>query len=214
MLRSSTSIPRDPVGSLSSDRSVLRSWAFALFASVIWFEVLLLAVPSTLADAAPPVLAAAAGLAAQAAFTAVEASLGVAAWGALGARVRWAALAPALLVVSVTEATAMAVASGATGLPEAWCLLLAGTRAAPERVGSAGASRAFAAFGALAVARLVLAAHAHAALARQPWTRAAALVLAFYLATRLLLWWSLDLLQGRSHEPWSLLGTCPTAGIA
>jgi hypothetical protein len=189
-----------------------RTWLCALLAAGAWFEVLWAAAPTTVAGSMPPALAAAAGLAAQLAFTAIEASLGVAAWAALGTRVRWSALAPALLVVSIAEATAVALASGALSLPDPWRVFLAGPRAVPELTPPGAAARAFTGFGALAVLRLALATQAHAAAARVPWWKAAALVLAFYLASRLVVWWSLDLLQGRSYEAWSLLAPSPNAG--
>jgi len=200
----------DPVGSA---RGAGRTWWFALLASAVWFEVLWLAARVESHGSLSPEASAAVGLASQLAFTAVEASLGAAAWGALGVRVRWSELAPALLAVSVTEATAVAVTSGQTHLPEAWRVLLAGARAHPAATTDALA-RAFAAFGALAVLRLALAAQAHAAAARVPFRRALTLVLGFYLAARLVLWWSLDLMQGRSFEPWSTLASCTTAGSA
>ncbi len=213
MHRTPTSAPHARAGPLAPAMDGLRAWALAFLAAALWFEVLWRAAPGTLAQSAPPALAAAVGLAAQLAFTAVEASLGVAAWGALGFRVRWSALAPALLTVSTVEAIAVAVASGATGLHEGWSTILAGPRAA-SGAGADALARAFASFGVLTLLRLALAAHAHAAAARVPWWRAAALVLVFHLASRLLVWWSLDLMQGRSYEPWGHVPPCPDAGTA
>src|SRR5262245_16366469 len=95
MSRSDTSpIPahrREPL----RDLGVLRSWGLALLAAGVWFEVLWLAARAEPPRALTPVAAAAVGLVAQLGFTALEASLAVAAWLASGARVRWSELAPA-----------------------------------------------------------------------------------------------------------------------
>ena len=202
-----TSALRLPVPKLEE----LRAWLFALFAAGIWFEVLWRA-----AEVAPPAqlttaMAASVGLATQLVFVAIEASLGSAAWAALGRRVRWRALALALLTASVAEAVAVWVVSGAGGLPETMRVLLAGARGALEPASESVLSRAFAGFGILALLRLLLSTCAHADSLRacpgpllsnrRPWQDAALLVIAFYAASRLAIWWGLDLLRGRSFEP-------------
>ena len=105
----------------------------------------------------------------------------------------------------------MWVASGASGFPESVRVLLAGTRGALEHPSESALARAFASLGLLTLLRLLLAisAHAHelraspglAISTRRRWQDAALLVLTFYGASRLALWWGLDLLQGRSFEP-------------
>jgi hypothetical protein len=52
------------------------------------------------------------------------------------------------------------------------------------------------------VARLLLSARVQAGAARASFARALLVVLALYLATRLVMWWSFDLLQGRSFQRW------------
>ena len=205
-MRSTPALPV-PAPSLET----LRAWGFAWLAAAIWFEVLWRA-----AELAPPArlstaMAAAVGLATQVAFVAVEASLGTAAWAVLGRRVRWRSLAPALLTASVAEAVAVWVVSGASRLPEPVRVLLVGARGALEPTSESSLSRAFAGFGLLAILRLLLTTCAHAdalkACAgpqlshRRRWQDAVLLVLAFYGASRLALWWGLDLLRGRSFEP-------------
>ncbi len=176
------------------------AWLTAILVAAVWFEVLWQAARHAPSLTLSPALAAAAGLATQLAFTALEASLGMATWAALGVRARWGVLMPLLLAVSSAEAAAVALASGHPALPAPWAVLLAGSRAAPEAAATGEAAQAFAAFGALTLLRLALAAFAHTRAAAVTWRRAALLVLAFYLATRCAMWWSLDLMQGRSFE--------------
>lgn len=195
------------------------AWLTAALVAAVWFEVLWQAARHAPALSLPPALAAAAGLTTQLVFTALEASLGVAAWAALGVRARWSVLLPLLLAVSSVEAAAVALASGRPALPAPWAVLLAGPRAAPDPAELSAGAQAFAAFGALTVLRLLLAAHAHTRAAAVTWRRAALLVLAFYLATRCAMWWSLDLMQGRSyvghvHEPEGTEWVPTTAGSA
>jgi len=171
-------------------------------------------------------------------FTALEASLAVAAWSALGRHCRWAALAPALLTASVAEAMSVALVAGTPPLEPALRVVLAGTRALPAPPADP-LGRTLSALGLLTLLRLGLAARAHVEASspvppagrtslagpdravdvahtwrdRGPDGRppaathvtgreATALVLAFHLATRLAMWWSLSLLQGRSFETW------------
>jgi len=187
--------------------------------------------------ALPPALAATVGLATQLGFTAIEASLGAAAWNALGRQCRWAALAPALLTASVAEAMSVSLVAGTPPLEPALRAILAGTRALPVPPADP-LGRALSALGLLTLLRLGLAARAHVEASRlvpcgpatpagsdrvrdagRVWSargpdggppaatpvsgrEALALVLAFHLATRLAMWWSLSLLQGRSFETW------------
>jgi hypothetical protein len=184
-------------------RSAHAPWLFAALTATVWFEVLWHSAASS-DGALPPLAAALAGLASQLAFTAVEASLGVATWAAMGTRVPWSALAPRLLTASAAEAFAVAVTAGRPALPPPWPLLLAGVRAAPETAAGGEFLQPFAAFGVLALVRLALASHAHAQAARVPWARAGLVVLGFYLASRCAMWWTLDLMRGHSFEDPSL----------
>jgi hypothetical protein len=175
-------------------------WLFAALTAAFWYEVLWLGAVGSDALTIPPAVAAAAGLASQLAFTALEASLGVAAWSVLGARVRWSALAPRLLAVSAAEAAAVAIAAGRPALAAPWGMLLAGTRADPHAMPQAALAQTFATFGLLTLVRFALAIHTHASTARVDPRRAAMVVLGFYLASRCAMWWTLDLMRGHSFE--------------
>ena len=201
--------PLPSIPATRARRADLRAWAFAAGAAAVWFEVLWRTAQELPVSSLSPAVTAAAGLATQLAFTALEASLGVAAWSIAGRRVRWEELAPALLVVSLSEAFAVGLVAGSPALPAAWRVVLAGARAATEPVAGGALAQAFAGLGLLTLARLALATHAHAAALRRgagpapahPERKAALLVLAFYAASRLAIWWGVDLVRGRSFEP-------------
>jgi hypothetical protein len=188
-----------------------RAWAFAACAASIWFEALWRATHDAPASPLTPTVAAAVGLATQLVYTSLEASLATAAWSSLGRDVRWSALAPALLTASVTEAIAVSVIAERPYLPQAWRVALAGARALPEHVAMSPLAQAFAGFGVLALVRLALATWAHVEALRAcgrhstsaspRWRDAALMVLTFYTASRLAIWWGLDLFRGRSFEP-------------
>ena len=175
-------------------------WVFAILTAAFWFEVLWLGAVGADAPAMPPVFAATAGFASQIAFTAFEASLGVATWSVLGVRVRWTELTPRLLTASAAEAAAVAIAAGHPALAVPWGVLLAGSRADPNPMPQGALAQAFAAFGLLTIVRLALATHTHARTARVDARRAALVVLGFYLASRCAMWWTLDLMRGHSFE--------------
>lgn len=189
----------------------LRAWAFAVCVATMWFEILWRTARDAPASSLSPVLAAAVGLVTQLAFTALEASLGVATWASFGRQVRWNALAPALFTASVTEAFAVSLIAEQPAWPQAWRVVLAGPRALPEVAAAGPFAQAFAGLGALTLLRLVLATHAHASAlserawpsppAAPRWRAAALLVLGFYWSSRLAIWWGLDLFRGRSFEP-------------
>ena len=174
----------------------------ALLAAALWFDVLYAAAAHTNASPLPPWLAALTGLATLLVFTGCEAAVAVQAWGIAGVSARWAALAPRIMAVSAAEAFAVSVAVGHAPLPPALAVLLAGVRAAGGAQPASGWSFAFAAFGLLTLVRLVLSAHAQAGAVRASFVRALVLVLTLYLATRLAMWWTFDLMQGRSFQPW------------
>ena len=191
-----------------------RAWVSAVLVAMLWFDVLYDAArhASSLSLPLPPWLAALAGLATQLAFTACEAAVAVQAWGVAGEDVPWRALAPRLLAVSSAEAFAVALAAGHTIVPPTLAVWLSGARAAGGAVAGGAASGAappvsglafaFAGFGLLTVARLLLSAHAQSGVARASFTRALFVVLTLFLATRLVMWWSCDLMQGRSFQSW------------
>lgn len=179
-----------------------RTWGVALLAAAMWFDVLFAATRHASTVSLPAWLAALVGAVTQLAFTACEAAVAVRAWRVAGESVRWREVFPRLLAVSSIEALATAIAAGCTAVPPALAVWLAGPRAAPAASPVSGAAFAFAAFGLLTVARLLLSAHAQAGVARASFARALLVVVTLYLATRLVMWWSFDLMQGRSFQRW------------
>jgi len=171
----------------------------ALLVATMWFEVLHGAARASRMHA--PWLVALAGFLAQLAFTAAEAAVAAVGWRALGRSVRWSALAPSLLVASSAETLAVSIASGRAHLPRLWALLLAGPRAAEAPGPPHGLGAAFAATGVLALVRVLLSAGLQARAARASLAAASALVLGMWLVSRLAVWWTFDLLQGRSFQP-------------
>jgi hypothetical protein len=177
----------------------------ALMALLFWFDVLWTAARHTTPAGLSPIAAAAVGCTTQCVFSACEAAAAQRLWSVTGHPVRWHALFSRVLAVSAIEAFAVSVASGGTLLPRNLAVMLAGARALPDGAADAAAPAAFAAFGVLTTFRLLLSAHAQARLARAPLARGLAVVLALYLATRLAMWWTSDLMHGRSFEPWGML---------
>lgn len=179
----------------SADR---RLWVFALVTCLMWLEELRYTVPAE--SPVPAWLATLLGVASQLAFTSGEAWVAVAAWRIQGTRVRWAALAPRVLVASAPETLALSIASGHASLPAPIAEALAGPRASGAAPQS-GMAFAFAGAGALALVRLLLSAHLQSRAAGAGFARGLATVAALWLATRLLMWWAFELLQGRSFQP-------------
>lgn len=179
-----------------------RAWGFALLVAAIWFDVLHLSARHAATLTLPAWLAALAGVVTQLGFTAGEAWFTVHAWRVTGVRTRWSDLAPRLLSVSSVEALATTLATRHRTLPATLAVWLAGSRAGGDGPPGSGPAFAFAAFGGLTVVRLLLSAHAQATVARASFIRALLVVLTLYLATRLVMWWSFDLMQGRSFQRW------------
>jgi hypothetical protein len=173
----------------------------ALLATAVWGAVLYGVTLHTGELTIAPWLAVTAGLVTQLAFTAGEAAACAAAWSMSGAAVRWYALVPRLLAVSSIECLAMAITAAGERVPGPLAVWLAGARAAGARPVS-GLGFAFGACGLLTLIRLLLSARAQAGVARASFARALGVVLVLYLATRLAMWWSFDLMQGRSFERW------------
>src|SRR5437773_2591801 len=182
-----------------------RMWVTALLVGMMWLDVMY----GSPVGAQPFArwLVALAGLAAELAFTVCEAAAAVASWRVLGRLVRWSELAPRLLVASSVETLAVSIAAGRAHLPRGWALALAGTRAL-EGAPAAGVSgpshglaAAFAAFGVLAIVRMVFSAALQARVARATFSAALLLVIVMWLVSRLAMWWTFDLLQGRSFQP-------------
>jgi hypothetical protein len=182
-----------------TQRGELRVWVTALIVSTMWFQVLAESTRGRVAGAAW--LAPLAGLAAQLGFTALEAAIAMALWRALGARVSWSTLVPRLQISSAAETLAIDITSGHATLPRPIAVVLAGPRAADAAGASHGLAAAFAAAGVLALVRLILSASLQSRAAGAPFARAFGLVLFMWLASRLIVWWGFDLLQGRSFQP-------------
>ena len=188
-----------PASGHTADLDSARTRVTALLVATMWLEVLYGSAAA--AHSSSPWIVALVGLASQLAFTAAEAAAAVACWRALGRRVRWSAIAPRLLVASSAETLAVSIAAGRAHLPRGWALALAGPRAAEPAGPPHGIAAAFAAVGALALVRLLLSAWLQARAARASFVVAMALVLAMWLVSRLAVWWTFDLLQGRSFQP-------------
>jgi hypothetical protein len=181
----------------SARASDARAWGTALLVVPLWIAAL---VRAARAWPAPPLSGAAmvaAALAAQALATLGEALALRTAWGALGRRAAVRALAPRLFAASAAEAFAVAVAAGTGALPVGLAVVLAGARAASDAPTGAW-GRAWAALGVLTLVRLALSAAAQAEVARVRWRDALVVALVAWLATRLAMWWTLVLLQGRT----------------
>jgi len=176
----------------------LRYWAVALLLCTAWFEVLRgMTEP---ASRLPAWLVPVTGLASQLLYTACEALVAVALWRALGSSVRWLALVPRLIVASSPDLLAMSIAVGESRPPHAIAIWLAGIRADGPAAITSGLGFAFAGAGLLTSLRLLLSAHLQAGAARGSFPRALVIVGGMWLASRLLMWWSFDLLQGRSFH--------------
>jgi hypothetical protein len=167
----------------------------ALLVATMWLDVL-----HDVAGSNAPWLVALCGLAAQLAFTAAEAAAAGMAWRLLGRSVGWLALGSRVLVASAAETLAVSIAAGRARLPEAWAVALAGGRALGTTPAH-GVAAAFAATGALTLLRIALSAGLQARAARASFTTAFGVVLALWLVSRLAVWWTFDLLQGRSFQP-------------
>ena len=187
-----------PASPRTAEHGEARIRVTALLVAMMWFEVLYGAAEVRRAHA--PWIVALAGLLSQLAFTAAEAAVAVAGWRALGKTVRWSALATRLLVASSAETLAVGIASGRAYLPRDWALLLAGPRAVEAAGPLHGLAAAFAATGVLAIVRMLFSAGLQARAARASFAAALGLVLVLWLVSRLAVWWTFDLLQGRSFQ--------------
>ena len=194
---STYSIAPAPVPAPDLDEARLR--ITALLVATMWFEVLYGAAQTGRAHA--PAIVALAGLVAQLAFTAAEATVAVAGWSVLGRRISWNALGTRLLVASAAETLAVSIASGRAHLPRDWALVLAGPRAIATSAPPHGLAAAFAATGVLALVRVLASAWLQSRAARAGFITALGLVLAMWLVSRLAAWWTFDLLAGRSFRP-------------
>lgn len=178
------------------------TWPLALFVlavALFWHDTLvaqLMHSPDLTPQRVAPRLAAACGVCTQLAFSALEAFLYAVAWRASGRTLPWLRTAAALFVISSFEAFALCLLQRPDASSFAW---LVGSRAAwPGGIALTGLDRAFGAFGVLACARLALTSHVQARGSGARPVHAWGMVLAGWLGSRLALWWTADLLRGRS----------------
>lgn len=177
-------------------------WPLALFVvavALMWHDTLVAQLTHS-PDLAPqrvaPRFAAACGVCTQLAFSALEAFLYACAWRATGRTLPWLRTAAALFVISSFEAFALSLLQRPDASSLAW---LVGARAIwPGGIAVSGWDRAFGALGVLALMRLALTAHVQARGSGAGRGHASAMVLAGWLGSRLALWWTADLLRGRS----------------
>ena len=190
----STSLARDvPHPRRTSEPAM---WALALAIGAVWFFVL--AASSPAGRATPAWLAPVAGLATQCLFAACEAVTAGALWRAIGKRAAWRSLLPRLLVASAPEALAVSLVANRALWPHSLVIGLAGPRGLSPA--TSGLAFAFASAGALTLARLVLSALLQSRAARANVFTALAIVAGMWLVTRLVMWWTFDLLEGRSFR--------------
>ena len=178
------------------------AWSLALFVlavALMWHDTLVAQLahfPNLAPQRVTPRLAAACGVCTQLAFSALEAFLYARAWRATGRTLPWLRTAAALFVISSFEAFALYLLHRQDASSFAW---LVGARALwPGGIAVTGLDRAFGAFGVIALIRLALTAHVQARGSGAGHVHASAMVLAGWLGSRLALWWTADLLRGRS----------------
>lgn len=174
----------------------------ALLVITVWTEVLAQAARRHPMPRLSPAAVVAVGLGTQLFACALEAVVARAVWRAQGVRVAWRALVTRIVAVSVCEAFALAVVTGSVVLPAAWAIALAGPRAGPVVPPADGWATATAGVGLLAALRVGVSAQAQAALAGVTFRRGLAVVLGLWLASRLVLWWTSDLVLGGGPAPW------------
>ncbi len=164
----------------------------------VWTLAVLDAIEHGLAPAGPWPPAAMAAMAAAMVLAAAcaEAALYGVAWRALGHAFPVRVMAARTYALSTLEVLALALVREAHTHPDraAALALFAGSRAWPRPPADALAG-AFAGAGLIALARMALLADAHARAAGATRARAALVVGTGWLLTRLVLWWTVDLLM-------------------
>lgn len=177
-------------------------WPLALFVCAValfWHDTLMAQFahsPHLAPRHVTPQWAAAVGVTTQLVCSALEAWGYARVWSAFGRRLPWWRTTASLFVISALEAFALflLIQPGSSALT--WCV---GARALwQEGVITDGLARAFGGVGALAILRLALTAQVEARGTGGRFAPALAIVLAGWFGTRLALWWTLDLLRGRS----------------
>lgn len=148
---------------------------------------------------APSWIPAVAGAFSPVVATFVEVALYGAFWRSLGRPFPFACVWIRTVALSMPESLAMPVIVRAHAEPQIAPMLawFVGPRALDSDVAS-GFAAAFAGAGLIAAGRLALAAHVHARAVGVRWTTAFAVIAGGWLLTRLLVWWTVDLVIGRS----------------
>jgi hypothetical protein len=175
------------------------SAALVVASFALWVAVLLDAFARGAAPGGaswPPGVLACAGALAVAAAATLEAAAYAVPWRALGRPVSVRRVTVATFSLSALDALALPVVWRAHAEPTsaAWLAWAVGPRALGPP--ASGLDAALAGVGLVAAARVALLAAAHARIARVPWHRALAVLAAGWLLTRLVLWWTVDLVIG------------------
>jgi hypothetical protein len=194
-------------------RSLRRYWfvppwiAFLLYQWWVLIEVQIRdAIPAPTASALGGRLAllVALGAVARVLGTAIEAGVYALVWRSWGRQLGFLRTAFWLLTISSLDVLASQLRF--VGLEHgdmlaAWLAPVVGCAVLPEPRLEGGLLSAFGTFGLLAIARLVATARAQAALLRIGMLRPLALTAGMWLVTHVALWWSVDLMGGRSTLP-------------
>jgi hypothetical protein len=179
----------------------LRTWVWVLVMSIAWWnagrDVLAGAAAHAPATAAPPAMAVAFALAKLGGHL-IEAAAYRAWWTLRAVRVRYLDLLAAVVSLSLLDLLGLALRSRASGA--AWLPWVVGPRAGGI-AGAGGLGVAFGALGLLTLLRLAGTAYVQRRLSGRGLTESFALTLGLWLATRLAVWWAVDLLRGRSPVP-------------
>ena len=189
-----------PARSHTQDAPLWPLLVFLAAVSLFWHDTLLAQLarsPEAVPRRFTPELAVWTGILTQAMFSALEAFLYARVWRVAGYKLPWARTAGALFVISSFEAFALTLLQRPDAASFVW---LVGERAGwPGGIAASGLGRAFGACGLLAAVRVALTAHVQARGTRAHHAYAFAVTLAGWFCSRLALWWTTDLLRGRSH---------------
>jgi hypothetical protein len=182
---------------------VLRTWVWVLVMSIAWWnagrDVLAGGAAHAPAATTPAAVAVAFALAKLTGHL-IEAAVYRAWWRLRAVRVSYLDLLAAVVSLSLFDLLGLAVRARAAGA--AWLPWIVGPRAAGVAgAGEAGLAVAFSALGLLTLLRLAGTALVQRRLSGRGLGESIALTLGLWLATRLAVWWTVDLLRGRSPVP-------------
>ncbi len=203
----STSAIIPPASASPTDRRSTRTYAvFLVIALVSWWEAAYrqgagLGGERHLA----PALVASVMIVARVLASAVEALTYVLWWRWRGERLPYARFLVALLALSIVDRLALSLAAWATRAPSLapWIAPVVGPHVLGKDWlhGQAGLRAAFGSLGVLTAARVGLTAWVQAAALRRRLGGVLLLTCGAWLLTRIALWWTVDLLRGRSLLP-------------